>query len=153
MRAVADWLSLPFRSSLLDSTFNGVPWVVKRGTISFSGARPEQAVRNTRNISFTDQGLLFAVLNEDFVTWNYPCPNIFKHALIRVLTCMLVLLIPMKIEIIAARTSIKQIPSRGFRYAINIVAQSFVCRVGIMTLLAVDLGRRLIFGKKVLELL
>jgi hypothetical protein len=155
MRAVAGWLGLPYRSSLLDSTFNGVPWVVKRGTISWSGPRPEQAIRDLRNISFTDQGLLFAVLYEDFVAWNYPCPNIFKHALVRVLTCMLVLLIPMKIEIIAAGRFIKELPflrRGGFRYAVNGLVQIFSCRVAIMSLLAVELYRRLAFGKKVLEM-
>jgi hypothetical protein len=155
MRAVADWLGLPYRSSLLDSTFNGVPWVVKRGTISWSGPRPEQAIRDARNISFTDQGLLFAVFNEDFMAWNYPCPNIFKHALVRILTCLLVLLIPMKIEIIAARRLIKKLPPLrcgGIRYAINGLVRIVICRVAIMSLLAVDLCRRLAFGKKVLKL-
>src|SRR6185437_13874002 len=84
MRAVADWLDLPYRSSMLDSTFNGVTWVVERGTMSWSGINPMQAVRDAKNISFTDSGLLFAVFNEDFVTWDYPCPNIYKHAVVRV---------------------------------------------------------------------
>ena len=151
MRSLAHWLGLPYRPSLLDSTFNGVPWVVKQGTISWSGPRPEQAIRDSRNISFTDRGLLFSVFNEDFVAWNYPCPNIFKHALVRILTCMLVLLIPMKIEIIAARTLIKERPSLrrgGFRYAIKFLVRIFICRVGIMSLLAVDLCKRLVFQKK-----
>jgi hypothetical protein len=156
MRAVADWLGLPYRSSLLDSTFNGVPWVVERGTISWSGARPEQAVRDSRNISSTDKGLLFAVLNDDFVAWNYPCPNIFKHALIRVLTCIVVLPIPMKMEIITVRRLMKGLPSLrcgGFRYAINGLVQIINCRAAIMLFLAMDLCRRLAFRKKVLELL
>ena len=156
MRTVADWLGLTFQSSLLDSTLNGVPWTVQRGTISWSGVRPEQAIRDSRNISFTDRGLLFVVLNEDFVAWNYPCPTIFKYPLVRVLTFMLVLLIPMKMEMIEVYTLIKTLPSlrrKAFRYAINGLVQIFICRVAIMSLMAVELFRRLIFGKRVLELL
>jgi hypothetical protein len=155
IRAIADWLGLAYQSSLLDSTFNGVPWVVKRDTDSWSGSRPEQAIRDSRNISFTDQGVLFAVFNENFVAWDYPCPNIFKHALVRALTFLLVLLIPMKIEIIAAYRLIKVLPSlrRGrFRYGIKVLVRIFIYRVTIISLLTVDLCRRLVFGKKVLEM-
>jgi hypothetical protein len=152
MGAVAAWLGLPYRSSLLESTFNGVPFVWKWGTTTRSGIRPEQAIRDSRNVSFTDRCLLFAVLYEDFVAWNYPCPKIFKHAFVRVLTCIVVLLIPMKIEIITARTVLKSLPSRGFRYTIKGLVRICLGRVAIMSLLAVELYRRLAFGKQVLEL-
>jgi sulfotransferase family protein len=150
MRAVADRLGLPYRASLLESTFNGVPWVVQRGTNSWSGARPEQAVRDSRNISHTDQGLLFALLHEGFVAWNYPCPKIFKHALVRALTCALVLIIPMKMEIIAARRFIQKVPSLregGLRHAIKGSVQILICRFSIMSLVMVNLCRRLAFRR------
>jgi hypothetical protein len=153
MRAVSDWLGLSYQSSLLDSTFNGATWVVERGTMSWSGSNPMQAIRDIQNTSFTDRSLLFAVLNEDFVAWNYQCPKGFGHALVRVLTCTLFLLIPMKMEIITACTLIKIIPSRGFRYAMNGLIQIFFCRVGIVLLITGELWRRLISGKKVLQLL
>jgi hypothetical protein len=156
MHAVAEWLGLPYRSSLLDSTLNGVPWVVKRGTNSWSGPRPDQATRDLRNISFTDRGLLFAVFSEDFVAWNYPFPKVFEHASVRVLTLMFVLFIPMKMEIIAAWTTFKALPSqRGGRllYAIRGLRQIFICRATIMSMLAAELFRRLTFGKQVLKLL
>jgi hypothetical protein len=152
MGAVAAWLGLLNRSSLLDSTFNGVPFVWRRGTTTWSGARPEQAIRDSRNVSFTDRCMLFAVLYEDFVAWNYPCPKIFKHASVRVLTCMLVLLVPMKIEIITAHKVLKLLPSRGFRYTIKGLVRICIGRVATMSLLAVELYRRLAFGKQVLEL-
>jgi hypothetical protein len=148
MRAVAAWLGLPYRSSLLDSTFNGVPWVVRRGTTTWSGARPEQAIRDSRKTSFTDRCLLFAVLYEDFVAWNYPCPRIFKHAWVRALTCMLVLLVPMKIEIITAGMVFNLFPSRDFFKGLTRIC---INRVAIVSLLAVELYRRLAFGKQVLE--
>jgi hypothetical protein len=154
MGAVAAWLGLPYRSSLLESTFNGVQWVwrPRTGTTTWSGARPAQAIRDSRNVSFTDRCLLFAVLYEDFVAWNYPCPRIFKHAFVRVLTSMVVLLIPMKIEIITVRTLLKSLPSRGFRYTIKGLVRICLGRLAIVSLLAVELYRRLAFGKQVLEL-
>jgi hypothetical protein len=154
MAAVTDWLGMPFRSSLNESTFNGVPWAVKRGLNSWSGPRPEQAIRDTRNISITDKHLLFAVFNEDFVAWNYSCPRIFKNPFIRVLTFIFVFIIPMKIEIIEARTFVKNVVSlrRGrFSYAFNGMVRISVCRVAVILLLAVNLCRRLVFGKNVLK--
>jgi hypothetical protein len=154
MGAVAAWLGLPYRSSLLESTFNGLRyvWRPRTGTAGWSGARPQQAVRDSRNLFFTDRCLLFAMLYEDFVAWNYPCPRIFRHAWVRVLTCVLVLPIPMKIELITARTALKSLPSRGFGYTIKGLVRVCIGRVVIMSLLAVELYRRLAFGKQVLEL-
>jgi hypothetical protein len=150
MRALADWLALAYRSSLLDSTFNGAPLVTGQGAARWSGARPEQAVRDSKNVSFTDRCVLYSVLNEDFVAWNYPCPKIFRYGLVRLLTCMLFLLIPMKIEIIAARTLAESFKSEGLRVAINKLGRIFICRVAIMSVLAVELYRRLVFGIQVL---
>lgn len=173
MCAIADWLDLPYRSSLLESTFNGVRWGVKREATSWSGANPDQAIRDSKNISFTDRCLLFAVLYEDFLAWNYPCSGVFKHRSIRVLVCMLVLFIPMKIEIIIVRRLIKALHAVGwgdFRYAINVlnpdgnvteleggIIQAVIGiltgRLAIMAFLAIDLWRRLAFKKKILKLL
>jgi len=155
MRGVAEWLNLPYRSSLLESTINGVPWVVMRGTNSWCGARAEQAARDLRYLSATDEGLLFAMLNESFEAWNYPYPRIFKHASVRLLTCALLLLIPMKMEMIAVRGLLKELSSvrpGGFRYAIRGLVQILICRFTIVAILAVDLCRRLAFGKKVARL-
>jgi hypothetical protein len=154
IRAVADWLGLAYRPSLLDSSFNGVPWVVKRETTSWSGPRQAQSIRDLKNLSFTDRAILFAVLNEDFVAWNYPCPDIFKYALVRVFTFMVVLLIPMKMEIISVCNLIKAHPllrHGGFRQTIHELGQSLLCRIAIMSLLAVELYRRLAYGRKVLN--
>jgi hypothetical protein len=150
MRGVADWLGLPFRSSLLESTFNGVRWVMRRGPITWSGARPEQANRSSLNCSFTDRCLLFAVLYEDFVACKYPCPTLFKHSSVRVLTCVIGLLIPMKIEMVAARRFFKLSSWRGWRSSIKVLGRLCICRAAIMLLLATELVRRLVFTKAVL---
>ena len=152
MRAVADWLGLAYQSALLESTFNGVPFVVGRGTTTWSGPRPEQAVRDSRNVSFTDRCLLSAVLYEDFLAWGYPCRRMFGQAAVRVLTCVLTLLIPMKMEIVTAGTLIKLLPSRGLRFFASGFVRVCICRIAIMSLLAVELYRRLAFGKQVLRI-
>jgi hypothetical protein len=154
METVADWLGLRYQPSLLESTFNGVPWVVERESSSWSGPRPEQAARDARNISFTDKGLLFAVLNEDFVAWNYPCHKSFKSPLVRVVIFILVFLVPMRIEIIETRRLLKNIASlrRGrFSCAVKGLVQIFICRLIVMALAAAILCRRLVFGKHLLR--
>jgi hypothetical protein len=154
MGAIAAWLGLHFRPSLLESTFNGLQyvWKPRTGAAGWSGARPQQAIRDSRNLFFTDRCLLFAVLYEDFVAWNYPCPRIFRYALVRVLTCVLVLPIPMKIELITARTALKRLASKDFGSAAKGLARICLGRVAIMSLLAVELYRRLVFGKQLLAL-
>jgi hypothetical protein len=155
MRAVADYLGLSYRSSLLESTFNGNAWMVARKGLSWSGARPEQAARDLQYISFTDKCLLFALLNECFVRWGYPCPKVFKHSLVRGLTCVLVVLIPTKMEIVAVRAFIAGIlsPRRlGFRYAIKGLFQILICRLTIVSIVAVDMCRRLLFRRRAARL-
>jgi hypothetical protein len=147
MSTVADWLGLPYRPSLLESTFNGRPWLVTQGTTTWCGPRPAQAVRDCRNVSLTDRCLLFAVLYEDFAAWNYPCPKMFKHALVRILTCILLLIIPMRIEVITARRIFK---SRDVRDVGRGLVRLCIVRAQIMMLLAVELYRRMAFGILVL---
>jgi hypothetical protein len=149
MSTVVDWLGLPYRPSLLESTFSGRPWMVTRGPMSWSGPQPAQAVRDWRNVSFTDRCMLSAVLNEDFAAWNYPCPRIFRHAPVRILTCLLLLLIPMRMEVILARRAMS---SRDMRELGRGLMRFCIGRAQIMLLLAVDLYRRLVFGTRVLPL-
>jgi hypothetical protein len=149
MNTVVDWLGLPYRPSLLESTFSGRPWQVTQGTTTWSGPRPAQAVRDCRSASFTDRCLLFAVLYEDFAAWNYPCPRVFKHSLVRILTCTLLLLIPMRIEVMTAR---RVFNSRDVRDLGRGLVRLCIGRAQIMTLLAVDLCRRLTIGIQVLPM-
>lgn len=149
MRAVVDWLGLPYQPSLLESTWNGRPFVVSRGTTTWSGARPAQAVRDCRNVSFTDRCLLYAVLYENFAGWNYRCPRIFRHASVRIVTCILFLIIPLRIEILTARRIFKWQAARDVGGGL---VRLCIGRAAIMTLLALTLYRRLMYGKRVLPL-
>jgi hypothetical protein len=152
MRAVAAWLGLPFQPSLLESNFYGVPFVASRGATSWSGPRPDQAVRDIKNVSLTDRGMLYATLYEDFASWNYPCPGVFAYAPIRVVTCLLLMWIPFRIEIIVAKAFFKSLPKEGIGYALQGFARLFAARVAIMVLLVADLVRRLAGRKTVLTL-
>ncbi len=157
MSRLADWLGLPYQASLLKSTFNGMPWVVGRAGVNWSGPRPEQALRSSRNISFTDKIILFAMFYENFVAWNYSCPRIFRHALVRGFACMLVFLIPMKTETISARAVVKAkvLPSLrhgDFRLAFKSLFGIFRCRLAMIYCVTSEIWRRLVFGKTVLEI-
>lgn len=74
---------LSYRPTLLQSTYNGLPWVVTRGEHSWTGAQVEQTVRDVTCNSIYDRALLFALLSEDFVAWNYPCPRGSTYAPVR----------------------------------------------------------------------
>jgi Sulfotransferase family len=158
MRRVLDWLGLPFHVAVLKSTFNGRPYIVERAGIAWTGPRPEQTQRFSRNIAFTDKAILFALFYENFVAWNYFCPKIFGHALVRGLICILVLLIPMKAEIIGARATIKMqvrpsLRLENFQSVFGCLFRIFVCRLSMIWNVAGELCRRIIFGKSVLKLL
>jgi hypothetical protein len=104
MRDLSDWLGLSYQATLTESTFNGIPYVVTRDGVAWSGRRPEKAHRNLRYISLKDRALLFALFYKNFVAWNYPYPKIFGNPIVRCLVFATLVLLPMKIEIMAAQT-------------------------------------------------
>jgi hypothetical protein len=155
---VAGWLGLPHHPALMTSTFNGIPYVVKRGGTTWSGARPQQAERSSDNLRMIDRLILFALFHEDFVAWRYSYPGVFRNPLVRVLTCMLAFVVPMKPEAIVARRIIKQdvLPAlrrKQLRAAFKGLRLILTGRLMIIYTIASELGRRLIFRKTVLELI
>jgi len=156
LRRLVGWLGLPFQASLLESTFNGTPYVVERNGKVWSGQRPEQAQRSSENISFVDRALIFALLYDNFATWNYPCPKIFSRPFVRGITCMLLLLIPMKMEVITACAVIKlqvlpSLRSGNVRRAMNRVLQIVYYRLALMSVVATECFRRLRTKKILLQ--
>lgn len=157
MRNLTDWLGLSFQVALLDSTFNGIPWVVTRDGQTWSGARPAQAERNPRFVSRKDQALLFALLYENFLAWKYPYPKLFRSLIVRCAVFVALILLPMKIEFVVARTAFKNkvLPSlkRGrFLMLIRFVALTVSYRLTIIALFALEFFGRCIFGKTLLEI-
>jgi hypothetical protein len=157
MRDISDWLGLPYQATLLDSTFNGVPWVVARDGKAWSGRRLEQVQRRSEDLSGKDRALLFAMLYENFVEWNYPCPKIFGNPMVRWVVFLSLFLVPMKMEIVAARAVFKErtLPSlrKGNIWAmIKFLSRIALCRVVIIGLLAPAFFRRCAFGTTLLRI-
>lgn len=155
---VLDWLDLPYHINVSKSTFNGIPYVVERAGVSWSGSRPEQAQRSSQCIRLTDKAILFALFYENFVAWDYHYPRLFEHALFRGLAVMLALPLPMKSELIGARVAVQAelLPSirlRNFGAAFGCLLRICKSRIVIINLVFAEFGRRMIFGKAVLELI
>jgi hypothetical protein len=107
MRRLASWLEIPYRPCLLDSTFNGVPYVYSAGSATWVGANAANAVRRSRNINLPDRVMLFALLTDNFSAWNYPFPRVFHIDGMRALALMLLWFLPMRIEWLNARLMVR----------------------------------------------
>jgi hypothetical protein len=157
MRDLSDWLGLSYQASLLDSTFNGIPYIVTRDGKSWSGPRPEKIQRHLRNTSLKDRALLFALFYENFLAWNYPCPKVFGKPIVRCLVLVLFPLLPMKTEIIVARAAFKRRVLPSLRHGnialvMNSLLRLLFCRLGITWLLVREGSRRLAYRKILLQI-
>lgn len=94
LRRVARWLGLPYRESLVASTIHGIPWVFTRGTLTWSGARPEQAKRQAPNLGRADRALVFALFREEFAAWGYEAPALYGRNWVRRLVLAALWLVP-----------------------------------------------------------
>ncbi|MGP0094480.1 MAG: hypothetical protein ACLPKB_31725 [Xanthobacteraceae bacterium] len=158
MIRLVDWLGLPFQDALLESTFNGTPYVVERNGKVWSGREPEQAQRHRRNLSLTDRALLFALMYDNFANWNYPCPRIFHNRVVRGVTCLLLLPVPTRMEVMTARVVLKLqvLPAlrRGhILFVLNRMVRIVYCRLAIMSLVFAQCFRRLRVKKEILRTL
>jgi hypothetical protein len=103
LRAVTQWLGISEVPSPGDSSFNGIPFTAESRGTDWTGPRPEQVGRPLRYTSSVDQALLSALFYENFIAWGYPCRDIFGRVWFRRLSTTLCLLLPMRMEIAAAR--------------------------------------------------
>lgn len=147
MRAVSDWLGLSWRPSLIESTFNGNPWVVTSDRQTLSGQHQEQTQRRSTNVSPADRALLFALFYENFAGWGYPCRKIFGNPLVRCAVFLPLLLLPMKTEIITARALFARriLPSlrRGDIFtATQSILRILFSRLMMISLLMAEFARR-----------
>jgi hypothetical protein len=139
MRDVAEWLGLPYNSVLLESTFNGVPYVVARKGEIWSGPRAAQTARSSKYLSAKDRALFYALFYEDFEAWNYPYARVICFAAVRALVTITLALLPLNTEITGARAIFWQriLPQarRGnLLGAAKAVLAIGVCRVKIASL-------------------
>jgi hypothetical protein len=102
MRQLADWLGIIYCPSLLESTWNGAPYVIRVRDTSWCGPNPSSARRRSNNLDIPDRLLIFALLHDNFVAWNYPSPRAMRRIWIRRCIIVLILFIPMKMEFVTA---------------------------------------------------
>ena len=158
MRDVANWLGIEYRQSLLESTFNGVPWFVESGGATWTGPNPTNARRRSRNLGLVDRLLMFALFHANFVAWRYPSPRIFRSKLVRLTTIAALWLVPMKMEMLTARTvmQLQVVPClrRGrIAFACRAILRLFACRWAMMQLIATGKRARSGDERRVLALL
>lgn len=157
MQDLANWAGLSNSPTLSESTFNGIPYVVTRDGVSWSGRRPQQAERRSANLSVNDRALLFAQFYEDFVEWSYPCPAIFRHRTVRSIVFLALFLLPTKMEITASRAIFQRqmLPSlhrRDIMSAIRSLFGLLYCRLQIVALITPAFMRRCIAKPDVLHI-
>ena len=147
MRSTAAWLQLPWRPSLDASTFNGVPYLMERGATDWVGSQPEQVRNPVRNVTRRDQALLFALFYENFVAWDLPCPLIFHYGWFRRLIGMALWVVPLSMELVAARVILRAqvlpaLRSGAFGFAARSALRPLSCHVAVARLVAAELQRR-----------
>jgi hypothetical protein len=156
MRDLSDWIGISYQATLLDSTFNGIPYVVKRDGKAWSGVCAAQAQRNPRYVSLKDRVLLFALFYEDFVAWSYPHPKRFGNPIIRCIVFLALFLIPLKLEIAVEWTVFKRkiLPSvrhGNISIVIKFLFHIVFYRLVIICLFVSECFGRVAHGKKLLE--
>jgi len=156
IRDLADWLGLPFQAPLLESTFNGVPYVITRDGTAWTGRSLEQLKRHSWDLSRKDRALLFAAFYDNFVEWDYPCPAIIGNPLVRCLVFLAFVLLPMKMEFVAARAVLRlailpAIKEGDVASVMMYLLGIGLCRLKIIWLLSSSFLRRLAFGATLLE--
>lgn len=152
MQRVAAFLGIPFKRSLLESTFNGTAWVnVTRGG-SWTGANPANARRRSRNLGIRGRVLISALMYEEFRTWRYPVRAWLRHGAPRAIAFGGVWLSlwvwPMRMERIGAvnvwrQQVIPAIKARRFAYAVRSLRSLITCHVRLLILLGREGLRRL----------
>ena len=108
MRKLADWLGLPFLPCMLESTWNGTPYVVHIRGVACCGPNPANAKRRSRNLNVADRLLVYALMHANFAAWNYPCPAAMQRRWLRACVIALTCLLPMKMEMLTARLVVVQ---------------------------------------------
>jgi hypothetical protein len=103
MRRLAAWLGIGYRDSMIESTFNGVPFVWDSGGKSWVGAYPNNALRRSKNLFASDRALYFVLLRENFLRWNYPYRKIPGQQYLGILYVAFLALLPTKFEVLNLR--------------------------------------------------
>jgi hypothetical protein len=155
MRGLADWLGILYDCSLLESTWNGAPYVNHARGVSWCGPNPANTKRRWKNLDLADRLLVFALLHENFMAWNYPSRRVFRRKWIRVCIIAVLWLLPMKMEIANTRMVVRlqAIPallSGRIRFACRAPFFLITQRLRIMSLIASQARARLSGNRRLL---
>jgi len=158
MRQLADWLGIGYRPSLLQSTWNGTPYVVEIRGVPSCGPNPANALRRSKNLNPADRLLVFALLHDNFIAWNYPIPEALRRRWVRLCAIALVWLVPMRMELATARLVLRRqaLPAlRSGRVGFAVGAPLFLLtrRLRMMLLIATQARRRLSGNRPILKVL
>ena len=148
LRLVTEWLGLPYRPSLRESTFNGLPFVAESNGTDWVGARPEQFGRPAKNLNRLGRIFLYALLHENFVAWGFQHPQIFRYAWARRIVVTVLRQVPTKMEFRASRLimSLQVRPAlrRGeFGFAMRALARLIACRIELARIVGREFHRRI----------
>jgi hypothetical protein len=155
MQRVAAVLGIPFKRSLLESTFNGTAWVNVTRAGSWTVANPANSTRRSRNRGIRGRVLISALLYENFRAWRYPAPTWLRHGAPRSIAFggvwLTLWLWPMRIERIAAASVWREqvrpaIKARRFAYAARSLKSLITCHLHLLILLGRE-GRRRLPGR------
>jgi hypothetical protein len=148
MRRLADWLGIAYRPCLLESTWNRTPYVIEIRGVPCCGPDPANARRRWKNLNPLDRLLIFALLYDNFSSWNYPCPGPMRRRWLRLCIIAALWLIPMKMEMASVRIvmRIQVLPAlrRGrLGFACGAIAYLFQRRLRMMLLILTQAHARL----------
>ena len=155
MQRAAAFLGIPFTTSLLESTFNGVAWVNVTPGGTWTGANPANSTRRSRNLGFRGRVLISALMYEEFRTWRYPVRAWLRHRIPRAIAFGAIWLSlwvwPMRMERIGAANVWRQqvipaIKARRYAYAVRSLRSLITCHVRLLMLLGRE-GRRRLPGR------
>jgi Sulfotransferase family len=158
MRRLADWLGIPYLPCLVESTWNGTPWFVKVRGVVWCGSNPDNARRRSKNLHPADRLMIFALLRDNFIEWNYPSPTAIRRRGMCLCIIALLWIVPMKLELVTARWMVRLqvMPNlRRGRLGFACRAPFFLlkCRLQMMLLIAAQGRARLAGDRRLLKVL
>lgn len=158
MRRLAEWLHIAYSPCMLESTWNGRPYVVESGGVSWCGPNPANVRRREKNFNRLDRAMMCALLHDNFNAWGYPNTQAPARRWQRAALLALCFWVPMRMEIKNARLvwRLQVLPNlRRGRFSVAITAPLFLLkrRLRIMARIAAEAGVRLVGKRTVLELL
>jgi hypothetical protein len=148
MRRLSRWLDIPYDECLVQSTWNGRPWVVMVRGVATAGTNPASARRRQKNLTALDRLLVRALMQENFIAWGYESRGVTLRGVVLALMNLRLLVLPLKIELVnvAVVYRAQLVPgmrAQGIPFALRGALFLLQRRVRMVTLVAADSLRRL----------